>query len=97
MQALGHGREDKGREPNSRYINYEDADETIPDDFNDAYDDEYRNEKMDEEDEPMDEEYEQMDDEDNMVDDPDDELDIPKDKKSVLRNEDKSFSNPKAG
>ena len=48
MQALGHGREDKEREPNSRYINHEDADETIPDDFNDPYDDEYRNEKMDE-------------------------------------------------
>ena len=97
MQALGHGREDKEREPNSRYINHEDADETIPDDFNDPYDDEYRNEKMDEEDEPMDEEYEQMDDEDNMVEDSDHKLDIPKDKKSVLRNEDKSFSNPKAG
>ena len=46
MQALDHGREDEEREQNSRYINHEDADETIPDDLNDAYDDEYRNEKI---------------------------------------------------
>ena len=92
----------------------------IPDDFfnrnddngdndDDAYDDEYRNEQMDEEDEPMDEEDEKMNDEDNMDEEPDEEedeqdidtttseLDIPKDKKSALLNEDKSLTNPKAG
>ena len=72
MQALDHSREEEEREPNSRYINHEDADETIPGDFHDAYDDEYRNEKIYGEDEPMDEEYEQMGDEGNMVEDPDD-------------------------
>ena len=78
-------------------------------DIDDAYNDEYRNEQMDEEDEPMDEEDEQMEDKDNMDEEPDEEqdeqdtdtttseLDIPEDKKSALLNADKSLTNTKAG
>lgn len=93
---MPNGREDEESQPNSRYENHEDEDEIIPYDFNDAYDD-YRNKQMDDEDEPIDEEHEQMDNDDNMEEDLDDDLDIPKDKKSVLQNEDKPLSNPKAG
>ena len=98
----------------------DEEDERIPDYFfnrnndngdndDDAYNDEYRNGQMDEEDEPMDEEDEKMNDEDNMDEEPDEEegeqdidtttseLDIPEDKKSALLNEDESLTNPKAG
>ena len=62
----------------------DEEDERIPDDFfnrnndngdndDDAYNDEYRNGQMDEEDEPMDEEDEKMNDEDNMDEEPDEE------------------------
>ena len=63
---MHHDREDKKSDPNSRHRNHEDADERMPNDFNDAYNDEYRDEQIDEEDEPLDEEDEHMEDEDYM-------------------------------